>query len=74
MKYTGGAVRDMSMSRHSRRVYTYSPGWKERPSDDMQRITYEKMNEYTNGWVMEGNYFSVFGSDTFDIATDVICI
>jgi hypothetical protein len=51
-----------------------SPGWKERPNDDMKRITYEKMNEYKNGWVMEGNYLSVLGgTDCFAAATDVIC-
>ena len=59
---------------HDTHPRVYSPGWKELSNDDMQRITYEKMNEYTNGWVMDGNYFSVFGSDTFDVATDVICI
>ena len=75
MKYTGGAARDMSMSRcHDTHPRVYSPGWKERPNDDMQRITYEKMNEYTSGWVMDGNYFGVLGgSDAFDVATDVIC-
>ena len=41
----------------------------------MKRITYEKMNEYENGWVMEGNYLSVLGEiDSFAVATDVICI
>jgi len=41
----------------------------------MKRITYEKMNEYENGWVMEGNYLSVLGeTDSFAVATDVICI
>ena len=53
----------------------YSPGWKERPNDDMKRITYEKMNEHTRGWVMEGNYLSVLGdTDSFSMATDVICL
>jgi hypothetical protein len=51
-----------------------SPGWKERPNDDMKRITYGKMNEYKSGWVMEGNYLSVLGgTDSFAVATDVIC-
>ncbi len=55
--------------------YVYSPGWKERPNDDIKRITHEKMNEYTSGWVMEGNYLRVLGeSDGFSVATDVICI
>jgi hypothetical protein len=32
------------------------------------------MTEYTDGWVMDGNYFSVVGgTDIFAAATDVIC-
>ena len=52
-----------------------SPGWKERPNDDMNRITYEKMNAYhKSGWVMEGNYLHISGgTDSFAVATDVIC-
>ena len=51
-----------------------SPGWTERPNDDMKRITYDKMAEYASGWVMDGNYQSVLGeADMFAGATDVIC-
>jgi len=40
----------------------------------MRRIMYEKMHEYRHGWVIEGNYQSVFGGEmeTFAAATDVI--
>jgi hypothetical protein len=75
MRYTGGAVHDMP--RHAVGFCTHpecSPGWKERPNEDMKRIIYERLNEYKNGWVMEGNYMSVLGGmDTFTAATDVIC-
>jgi len=51
----------------------WCPGWKERPREDTKRIIYEKMTEYTDGWVMDGNYFSVVGgTDIFAAATDVI--
>ena len=78
MKYTGGAARDMPVM--SLRAldfgahFQYSPGWKARPNEDMIRITYEKMNEYKNGWVIEGNYSSALGrTNLFAAATDVIC-
>jgi hypothetical protein len=78
MKYTGGAAHDMPVM--SLRALDfgahlqYSPGWKERPNEDMRRITYEKMNEYKSGWVIEGNYLNALGrTDLFAAATDVIC-
>jgi len=58
---------------HLDEIY-WCPGWEARPNEDMKRIIHEMMNEYEGGWVMEGNYLSVLGTDSFAAATDVICI
>lgn len=49
------------------------PGWQERDPSEFQEILNKKLDEYSDGWVVDGNYHPKEGLRALDPATDVIC-
>ncbi|KAF9034100.1 AAA domain-containing protein [Panaeolus papilionaceus] len=48
------------------------PGWQERDPSEFQEILNKKLDEYSDGWVVDGNYHPKEGLRALDPATDVI--